>query len=238
MIYKKQRKFKPFYKKLVKLRENPLNKSKLLNFKKQKWDEFIKFYKRKLKWYKRFRPQNQNIYLISKYPNRYTSYTNRYKNTLQTYKVFSLFYGYLKKRTIKNNISKLKKQKLKNINLHFLELFEKRIDVVLYRAKFCHSLRSAQQLIIHGQVLVNNKIVKSKSYLLTTGDLISIDLKHIKLIESNIRQAAMWPIPPKHLVINYKIMQIIFGNLKHTNLNTTFTFYLNLEKIVVNLPKQ
>ena len=238
MIFRKKSRFKPFYKKFIKLRENVQNRKKVLKFRKQKWDRFIGFYKRKLKWYKKFCPQNQNRYLVSKYPNRYTSYTNRYKNTLQSYRVFSFLYGNLKKRFVKNKISIIKNKKIKDINSKFIELFESRLDVVLYRAKFCHSLRSAQQFIVHGKILVNGKCVKSKFYTLKTGDLISVDLKYLKLVESNIWQSGTWPIPPKHLLINYKTMQIVFGNIEHTNLSTIFTFYLNLEKILENFPRQ
>jgi ribosomal protein S4 len=234
MIKKHKNKFKPFFKKLLKLRENVQNQKKVLQFKKQKWNKFIEFYKRKLKWYKRFRPQNQKRYVVSKYPNRYTSYKNRYKNTLTAYKTFRLFYGNLNKKTLKDKINFLKNKHLKNLGVTFLELFEKRLDVTLYRAKFSHSIRNAQQLITHGKILVNNKIVKSKSYILKTGDLIKIDFKDVKLIELNISKSNIWPIPPKHLIINYKTMQIIFNNINYTNLATISQTYLNLEKVLIN----
>jgi ribosomal protein S4 len=234
MIKKHKNKFKPFYKKILKLRENIQNQKKVLKFKKQKWSKFIEFYKRKLKWYKRFKPQNQKRYVVSKYPNRYTSYKNRYKNTLQAYKTFKMFYGNMCKKALKDKINFLKNKSLKNPNLEFIELFEKRLDVTLYRAKFSHSIRSAQQLIVHGKVLINNKTVKSKSYVLKAGDLISINFANNKLIEINMSQANIWPIPPKHLIINYKTMQIIFGNIKYTNLSTISQTHLNLEKVLVN----
>lgn len=231
-MFPNKSRFRPLYKKFIKLRENSQNRRKVLKFKKQKWGNFVKIYKRKLKWYKRFRPRSQNIYLVSKYPNRYHSYSKRYKRTLQSFKNFNLFYSSLRKRVIKNKIASVKNEKLKNIE--FLKLFEKRVDVVLYRAKFCHSLRNAQQLIVHKKVSVNNQIIKSKSFILKTGDLISINLKDSDLIQSNIAQSEIWPIPPKHLLINYKTLQIVFGDLNHTNLFLLYPFYLNLEKILVN----
>ena len=139
---------------------------------------------------------------------------------------------------MKNKILSIKNKKFKNKNPELLKLFEKRLDVVLYRAKFCHSLRNAQQLIVHGKVSVNSKIVRSKSFVLEAGDLISIDFKHTELIQSNIRESEMWPIPPKHLLINYKTMQIIFGDVNHTNSFLLYPFYLNLEKILVNFYHQ
>jgi ribosomal protein S4 len=238
MIKPYKNKFKPIYKKLLKLRENPQNQKKVLKFKKEKWNNFIEFYKRKLKWYKRFKPQNQKKYLVSKYPNRYTSYKKRYKNTLTAYKVFNLFYGNVGKAHIKNKLKFFKNKTLKTLNLEFLEMFEKRLDVTLYRAKFSHSIRNSQQLIRHGKIFVNNKIIKSKSYILNNGDLISTNFKYHKLIEISMFQTNIWPIPPKHLTINYKTMQIIFHNLKRTNLASIFTTSLNLEKILINFYRQ
>lgn len=239
MILKKKRRLEPLYKQFLKLKENVQNRHKLLKFKKQKWDKLIQNYKRKLKRYKKFKPQDQNKYLISKYPNRNTSYQKRYKNTLHATKRLALYYGGLSRRFMKNQIEITKKRRgIKNTHQSFLELFESRLDTVLYRAKFSPSIRNARQLIVHGKVTVNNKPVRSKFYMLKTGDLISIDLKHAHLIEANIRQALMWPIPPKHLFINYKTMQIIFGNIQNTNLSTNFSFNLNLERVLVSYKSQ
>lgn len=239
MILKKKRRLEPLYKQFLKLKENVQNRHKLLKFKKQKWDKLIQNYKRKLKRYKKFKPQDQNKYLVSKYPNRNTSYQKRYKNTLHATKRLALYYGGLSRRFIKNQIEITKKRReIKNTHQSFLELFESRLDTVLYRAKFSPSIRNARQLIVHGKVTVNNKPVRSKFYMLKTGDLISIDLKHAHLIEANIRQALMWPIPPKHLFINYKTMQIIFGNIQNTNLSTNFSFNLNLERVLVSYKSQ
>lgn len=239
MILKKKHIFKPLYKQFLKLKENVQNRNKLFKFKKQKWQKLILNYKRRLKKYKKFKPKDQNKYLVSKYPNKNTSYKKRYKNSLHAAKRLALHYGGLSEKFIKKQILKAYKQKgTKNINKSFLELFESRLDVTLYRAKFSPSIRNARQLIVHGKVSVNNKPVRSKAYALKTGDLIAINPKYIHLIETNIRQALIWPIPPKHLFINYKTIQIIFGDIKNTNLSTIFPFYLNLEKVLVSYKYQ
>ena len=232
MIFTKKKRFKPSYKKFFNVRENVQNRQKLLKFKKKKWEKLIKNYKRRLKRYKKFKPKNQSQYLVFKYSNRGTSYKKRYKNTLQTIKKFRLFYGDLRKKTIKKYIGNILKKNLKDNKIAFIESFEKKLDTVLYRAKFCPSIKNSQQLIVHGKVLVNNKETRVSSYNLKTGDLISIKPNSYKLIEENIRHAQIWPIPPKHLLINYKTMQIIVGNIKHTNLSLMFPFNLNLEKIL------
>ena len=234
MIFKKKNKFRPLYKQFISLRENVQNRKKLLQFKKQKWEKLIQNYKRKLKWYKKFKPKDQIQYLVSRYPSRGSSYKNRYKNTLQESKKFKLFYGGLSKKYLKKLIKLALTKKYRNINPLFLVFFESRLDIVLYRSKFSLSIRSAQQLILHGKVLVNNKLITAKSYFLKPGDLITIDSKSFKLIESNIQHSEIWPIPPKHLIINYKTMQIIFGVFKDTSLSSNFTHYLNLEKILIS----
>ena len=191
-----------------------------------------------MKWYKKFKPQNQNRYLVSKYTDKHTSYKKLYKNTLQSYQNFNFFYGTLKKRIIKNIIKNLKTKKIQNYKLKFIESFEKRVDVILYRAKFCHSLRDAHQLVSHEKVYINNKIIKTKSHKLNSGDLVSINLNYIELIKSNIRKGEIWFIPPKHLTINYNTMQIIVGDIEYTNICTQFLFYLNIEKLLTNLKNQ
>ena len=137
----------------------------------------------------------------------------------------------MNKKTIKKYLNK---KSTNNPYIELLESFEKRLDTVLYRSKFCFSIRNAQQLIVHGNVYVNAKKIKTKSYKLKFGDLITINPIYYKLIEENIRQVQIWPIPPKHLHINYKTLQIIYGSIDHTNISTIFTFHLNLEKIINN----
>jgi ribosomal protein S4 len=232
MVLKKKTKFKPLYKKFFKLKENVQNRQKLLNFKKKKWEIIIKKYKHSLKWYRQFKPKNQNQYIVSKFSNRGTSYKQRYRDSLLTLKKLELFYGGFVKKVIKKQVSNQIKKNYKNNTRIFIESFEKRLDIILYRAKFCPSMRNAQQLIVHGKVLVNNKEIKIKSYKLRPGDLISVKPKFYKLIENNIQSTQIWPIPPKHLIVNYKTMQIIFGDIKHINLSTMFSFHLKLEKIL------
>ena len=120
--------------------------------------------------------------------------------------------------------------KLKNLKLLFLEFFERRLDTILYRSKFSPSIRNARQLISHGIISVNNKPVRIKSYELKTGDLITVNPKYSNLIKVNLKKSEIWPIPPKYLTINYKTMQIVLNDMKHTN----FSLKFDLEKLIAN----
>jgi ribosomal protein S4 len=232
MIAVHKNRFKPLYKQFINLYENVQNRKKILQFKKQKWKKLISYIRHKSKKYKKYKPYSQMGYIITKYPTKWNSYKKNHKKILQACKKFKLLYGSLNENKMKN--LKIKAFKIKNnLNLFFLELFEKRLDVILYRAKFSTSIRNAKQLISHGKIFVNYKKINSQSYNLKSGDIISIDYKFKLLIEQNIANSEIWPIPPKHLIINYKTLQIIFGNLDNSTFASQFNYNLNLEKVLI-----
>ncbi len=240
MLNKKNR-FKPLYKQFFNLRENVQNRKKLLKFKSKKWEKLISYYKKKLTRYKKFKPYDQYRYIVSEYPTKYNSYKKEFKKTLDSSKSFRLLYGNLSKAYVKKQIQRVLNKNDKtnhNFKLLFIEIFEQRLDTILYRSKFCISLRNARQLIVHGKVFINKKQVRIPSYLLKPGDLISINLNYLKLIEENCKNAQIWPIPPKYISINYKTAEILYNcNLNNSNLAPNFTFHLNLEKIIANYLK-
>ncbi|MDX9714869.1 MAG: 30S ribosomal protein S4 [Dissulfurispiraceae bacterium] len=55
-----------------------------------------------------------------------------------------------------------------------LQLLERRLDNVVYRAGFALNRRSARQLVKHGHFMVNGKPVNIPSYLLRPGDEVSV----------------------------------------------------------------
>jgi small subunit ribosomal protein S4 len=237
MLLKKINNYKPLYKQFIKLKENIQDRKKVFNFKKQKWKFFIQNYRKKLRRYSKFKPQTQTQFTVSKFSNKRNSYRKRYLNTLHATKRFKLFYGGLGRKTFKKNIDLVTKNK-KNYKKHLkvgllvLESFEKRLDIILHRSKFSPSVRNARQLISHGTILVNNRKTQSKSFVLETGDFVTVNPKYHHLIEKNLRDLKVWPVPPKHLTINYKTLQILLGSLKDTNFSTNFTVNLYIEKII------
>lgn len=237
----RKRRFKPFYKQLIALRENIQGRKKVLNFKKQKWEKFIYYFQGTLRHYRQGKSYNQTGYIVSRVPSKWEAYREkRYRTILTAYKKFILFYGGFKKYTMKKFINQtLNKFKNGNLNLFFLKLFESRLDTVLYRSKFSQTMRGARQLISHGKIFVNGKKINSKLFYLKTGDVVSIDWEYSRFVLINILRSDFWPIPPKHLIINYKILQIIYGNFhEYTNVSTHFNSSLNLEKLVVDYIKR
>ena len=222
MFLKKKNNFKPFYKQFIRLKENVQNRKKIFHFNKKKWKFFIQNYKKKLKRYNKFKPNTQIQYTVSKFSNKKTSYQKRYLNTLQSVKLLKLFYGGLRQKTLKKKINLTS-------NLLFLEILERRLDTILYRAKFSSSMRNSRQLISHGKIFVNGKKINSCSFIINVGDLITVDLNYHYLIRKNFKEPSMWPIPSKHLIINYRTLQITLGNIKDIVIN--FNINLNLERI-------
>ena len=69
-----------------------------------------------------------------------------------------------------------------NTTENFIALLERRLDTVIYRAKFAITVFAARQLINHGHVKVNGKKVNISSYLLSEEDTIEIKDKSKELV--------------------------------------------------------
>jgi small subunit ribosomal protein S4 len=236
---------KPFYKQFLRLRQNIQDRAKLFKFKKQKWQRFQQYSKNQLKFYKRFKIKDQFQLSVSKFASRGNSFQKKFRNNLHERKIFSLFYGGLKKKYLKTYIFKSITTKysahsdLIDFRYNTLKFFESRLDTVIHRANFSLSIKEASQLILHGHVLVNGLPIKTKSYILKTNDLIEIayNVKSRALVKKSLDRSNFWPIPPKHLLVNYKTLQILFVYLEGSNLMPVFNHYLNFDSVISNIKK-
>jgi ribosomal protein S4 len=214
MLFKKKNRYKPRFKQFLKLRENVQNNFKILKFKNKKWEKFLQFYRRKLKRYKKFKPKDQAQYIVTKFPNKTTSYKKRFYTTLLNAAKLRLFYGNLSKKEFKKKINLVinKKTKHNKITL-LLTVFESRLDTILYRSKFSNTFRSAKQDIVHGKILVNNKIVRIPSYEIKQGDIITIQQNYLRYFENNLKRTYIWPIPPKNIFSSSVVEQVAVNHL-------------------------
>lgn len=226
----KTRRHKPLYKKFVSLRANVQNRRRLtlLKFKKQKWQKLNSYLQRT----QNRRKKKFKIYDLRKHylPKFYNPFKQKYKSVLLNKKRISLFYGGFSEKYIKKQVNLVVRYKRrtsrKNLNLLFLSLIEKRIDVILYRSNFVPSIRSAQQLLTHKHVKVNDVTIANPSYSLKQGDIVWINEEMHTFIYSNVIASHIWPLPPKYLQVNYKTFEILFnGNIDSHNLATQFAFW-------------
>jgi len=245
--YKKKSRFKPLYKKLLNLKENIQSRKKILKFKKKKWETFIEQYQKNFKKYNKVKLKDQARYWVTEYASKNASYQKKFKNTLLALKKLNFFYGgSFTKKSLKTHVLKTKNKNSLNPLLFLLKSFESRLDTILYRSKFCISMRQAQQFILHSKILVNNKIIKNKAFKLKPGDLISLNIKNSYLIQKNIAAQNFFTkhyrdlkiYIPKHLSINYSTLQIIFNEIENTYFFLPIPFYLHLERISLDLKYQ
>nr|YP_010139039.1 ribosomal protein S4 [Lithodesmium undulatum]QQJ94647.1 ribosomal protein S4 [Lithodesmium undulatum] len=221
---------RPFlrYKKILKLKQNVQNKSKLIKFKSKKWQNLVLRSKKFFQYSYKIKYIDQLNYFIPKFTD---FFSNKFQSNLYAKQRFVYVYGYLKRKYLKKTINKIVSRN--KVNYFLIKKLESRLDSVLCRSHFVNSFRTARQLISHGHVSVNNKIVKKNSFILKEGDIVSVS-KHIhNLIESNVLNSRLIPITPKYLQVNYKIFYIFFsGNLNETNLSNQYHFWLNSKTLI------
>ncbi len=64
---------------------------------------------------------------------------------------------------------------------HLIGLLERRLDAVVYRAKFVPTIFAARQFINHGHIKVNGKRVNISSFRLKAGDVVEVKEKSRQL---------------------------------------------------------
>jgi small subunit ribosomal protein S4 len=92
---------------------------------------------------------------------------------------------YLSEKKFKTYFEKAKKR-TGNTEENFLKLLEQRLDNVVYRSGLVDSRRAAQQIVSHGNILVNNRKVNIPSYQVKIGD--EIKVKEKKSIINQVKE--------------------------------------------------
>ena len=99
---------------------------------------------------------------------------------LQAKQKLKAYYGNINERQFRNIYKKAVMLK-GDTGENLIGLLERRLDAVIYRAKFATTIFSARQMINHGHIRVNKKRVNISSYLVKDTDLIEIREKSKKL---------------------------------------------------------
>ena len=87
---------------------------------------------------------------------------------------------------------------------NLIGLLERRLDAVIYRAKFATTIFSARQLINHGHVRVNGKKVNISSYSVKEEDTIEIRDKSKQLAIVDIALANKERETPEYIQLDDK----------------------------------
>ena len=69
------------------------------------------------------------------------------------------------------------KERKGSTGLTLLELLESRLDCIVYRLGFASTIPAARQIVNHGHILVNNRLVNIPSFICKPGDIIKVKEK-------------------------------------------------------------
>jgi small subunit ribosomal protein S4 len=119
------------------------------------------------------------------------------------------YYGNIGERQFRRYYSEAVRRK-GDTGHNLIEVLERRLDAVVYRAKFVPTVFAARQFVNHGHITVNGKRVNIPSYKVKDGDEIQIKAKSRELdlvlqgAESNERDL------PDYIEVDYKDMKARF----------------------------
>jgi len=130
----------------------------------------------------------------------------------------SQLYRYIKEARRKKGIT----------GLILLQLLEMRLDSICFNLGFSNTMSGARQIVNHGHILVNNKVVNIPSFQCKPSDIISIKPKVSSktLIENNLKNKNI--TLPNHLEFSEKKME---GSV--TNFCNRDDVSLNLNELLV-----
>ena len=106
--------------------------------------------------------------------------TSDYGIQLEAKQKMKFYYGNMNERQFRNVYRKARNKK-GNTSENLIGFLERRLDTVIYRAKFATTVFAARQLINHGHIRVNGKKVNIPSYLVNEEDSIEIKDKSKEL---------------------------------------------------------
>ena len=118
-------------------------------------------------------PFNSRNYPPGQHGKAKRSKPSDYGTQLEAKQKMKFYYGNMNERQFRNVYRKALSKK-GNTTENLVGLLERRLDIIIYRAKFSTTVFAARQLINHGHIKVNGKKVNIPSYLLKTEDTVEL----------------------------------------------------------------
>jgi len=141
--------------------------------------------------------------------NKRHSRPSDYGIQLQAKQRLKSYYGNMNERQFRNCYRKAIKKRGDTVE-NLVGLLEKRLDIIVYRAKFALTIFSSRQLINHGHIKVNGKKVNIPSYLLKEEDTIELKEKSKQLATVDVSLASKERDIPEYLELDEKQKKIKF----------------------------
>ena len=128
---------------------------------------------------------------------------------LQAKQKLKAYYGNINERQFRNIYKKASMLK-GDTSENLIGLLERRLDAIIYRAKFATTIFSSRQLINHGHVKVNGKKVNISSYVVKEDDTIEIRDKSKQLAIIDIALANKERETPEYIQLDEKNKKLKF----------------------------
>ena len=154
-------------------------------------------------------PFNKRAYGPGQHGQTKTSKPSDYGIQLQAKQKLKAYYGNINEKQFRNIYMKAVMLK-GNTGENLIGLLERRLDAVIYRAKFATTIFSSRQLINHGHVKVNGKKVNIGSYLVREEDTIEIRDKSKQLAIIDIALANKERETPEYIQMDEKNKKLKF----------------------------
>ena len=154
-------------------------------------------------------PFNTRAYGPGQHGQSRQSKPSDYGIQLQAKQKLKGYYGNINERQFRNIYKKAAMQK-GDTGENLIGLLERRLDAVVYRARFSTTIFSARQLINHGHVKVNGKKVNIASYMVSEEDTIEIRDKSKQLAFIDIALANKERETPEYIKMDEKNKKVTF----------------------------
>ena len=118
-------------------------------------------------------PFNTRAYPPGQHGQTKSSKPSDYGIQLQAKQKLKCYYGNMNERQFRNMYKRAIMKKGDTAE-NLIGLLERRLDAVIYRAKFVATMFAARQFVNHGHILVNGKRVDIPSYNTKPGDQIAV----------------------------------------------------------------
>jgi small subunit ribosomal protein S4 len=132
-------------------------------------------------WGRNKSPISKRAYGPGQHGQRKSRKLSDYGTQLRAKQKLKGYYANINERQFRNYYAEASR-KTGDTGEHMIGLLERRLDAVVFRAKFVPTPYAARQIVNHGHVSVNGQRVNIPSYLVEEGDLIELRGKAKDLI--------------------------------------------------------
>jgi len=111
-------------------------------------------------------------------------------------------------------------------------MLETRLDLLVYRSNFFHSIFTAKQFILHHGIFVNGVLIFKPNYRIGLSDIVSVSNieKYYLEVRKKLKRNRLFLNYPSYLEVNYKLgMLMLYKN--PIPIEVPFPFPINYKNV-------